>query len=120
MSVYYLFTCYRSIDLEKDAFISRISIALLAYIVPLVCVTFFMDIGRVSDTLGLLSAAASIMMFASPLSNIREVIRTSDARSISWLTTLVALCNTLAWYFYGTLVGDVFVSRVRMHIYFYL
>eukprot|EP01114_Cavostelium_apophysatum_P009388 TRINITY_DN22512_c0_g1_i1.p1 TRINITY_DN22512_c0_g1~~TRINITY_DN22512_c0_g1_i1.p1 ORF type:complete len:217 (-),score=18.61 TRINITY_DN22512_c0_g1_i1:76-726(-) len=59
--------------------------------------------------LGLISNAATIFMFASPLSTMSTVIQTKDASSIPVAMSAASLACSLSWFAYGYTLNDIFV-----------
>lgn len=113
LSCLYLYICFNTIEnvADGDRLITRITIGLVVFCAALAYVTFVVDIRSVANTFGLFSAITNIIMFASPLVNMRAIVRSRDSRPISWLTVVTALGNTLSWYLYGVIIGDTFTIK---------
>ena len=61
-------------------------------------------------SLGWLSFTVTIVMYASPLSTLRDVVRTKSAETVSLPLTLSTLVVTWTWTYYGHLIRDNFVK----------
>ena len=59
--------------------------------------------------LGAYGSALCVLLFASPLSTMREVLATSNAASIYAPLTIAQCTNCLMWTIYGFSIGDVWV-----------
>ena len=60
-------------------------------------------------SLGLYGSAICVILFASPLSTVREVLVTSSAASIYAPLTIAQVANCWMWTIYGFGIGDVWV-----------
>ena len=64
---------------------------------------------KATARLGLLGAASSICMFASPFATIKQVIKEKNSASLPVpMVTMSVLCTT-AWVMYGRAIGDNFL-----------
>ncbi|XP_004206288.1 uncharacterized protein LOC101235355 isoform X1 [Hydra vulgaris] len=77
------------------------------------CVLVVAEFGHIFfDTLLVLAWIAcvvSVLMFGSPLSTVREVIRTKNAETISFPLSIMTCLTTISWFIYGSLKHDNFV-----------
>ena len=64
----------------------------------------------VKTSLGWAALFVTIVMYGSPLSTLREVIRTESSETLSLPLTLSTLVVTGTWTYYGHLIQDSFVK----------
>jgi solute carrier family 50 protein (sugar transporter) len=62
-----------------------------------------------AETVGLLSSAVSILMFASPLATLRTVLSTKSAASLPAPMVVVGLACTVLWTAYGVRQGNPYM-----------
>lgn len=65
--------------------------------------------------IGFLASSFNVAFFASPLTQIRIVLKTKNAESLPFLLILVSFISSLLWFYYGLLINDVFI-KVRFLI----
>ena len=63
----------------------------------------------VKTTLGFITVATTIVLYASPMATIVNVFRTKTASSMPFTMGLVVLFNSFCWGFYGALLGNAFI-----------
>lgn len=61
----------------------------------------------VSKTVGFISIASSLLLYASPFSAISHVVRTKSSVSIPITMCLVGVVNNALWIIYGFLISDL-------------
>jgi solute carrier family 50 protein (sugar transporter) len=64
---------------------------------------------QISSALGLYASFLFIILSGSPLSTIRTVVSTKNAKSILTQLTMAQVINTALWSLYGFAIGDRFV-----------
>ena len=72
-----------------------------AYLIP--------PYGNSKGRLGLLGAALSISMFASPLATIRQVVTEKNSASLPIPMVIMGTLATIFWSLYGHAIGDMFI-----------
>ncbi|CEG38060.1 3-like protein [Plasmopara halstedii] len=63
----------------------------------------------IETTMGYISATTTILMYASPMATIINVIRTKTASSMPFTMGVVVVCNSVCWIFYTILVYNPFI-----------
>lgn len=71
---------------------------------------FYQGENRSVFLFGLLADLLNIILYASPLSVVRQVIRTKSTEAMPLPVCLGVLACSLSWTCYGVYVGDVFVT----------
>lgn len=92
----------------------KLNITLISYVIPLYGALFYAKYLAASETvaanhLGLLGALLSIIMSASPLITLREIIRTKSVATMSFSFVLICCVSCSLWTTFGMLINDVFV-----------
>lgn len=60
----------------------------------------------VTQTVGFIAVASSLLLYASPFSAISQVVRTKSSASIPITMCLVGIVNNALWVIYGVLISD--------------
>ncbi|KAG6963427.1 hypothetical protein JG688_00008154 [Phytophthora aleatoria] len=63
----------------------------------------------VGTTMGFITVTTTIVMYASPMATIVNVIRTKTASSMPFTMGVVVVFNSFCWGFYAALVGNAFI-----------
>lgn len=63
----------------------------------------------VGNTMGFITVATTIVMYASPMATIVNVVRTKTASSMPFTMGVVVVFNSFCWGFYAALVGNAFI-----------
>ncbi|XP_033109438.1 sugar transporter SWEET1-like isoform X2 [Anneissia japonica] len=64
----------------------------------------------IEDRLGLTASTITVLMYASPLAEIAEVIRRKNSASISLALTITSLATSSLWFLYGLLLRDLYIQ----------
>ena len=64
---------------------------------------------KASFSIGCMASLASIVMFGSPLAQIRNIMKTQSTESISFSLCFANFACSSLWAFYGILLGDKFI-----------
>ncbi|XP_071965089.1 sugar transporter SWEET1-like isoform X2 [Antedon mediterranea] len=64
----------------------------------------------IEDRLGLTASTITVLMYASPLAEIAEVIRRKNSASISLALTITSLATSTLWFLYGLLISDLYIQ----------
>ncbi|KAL3664324.1 hypothetical protein V7S43_010649 [Phytophthora oleae] len=64
---------------------------------------------QVGNTMGFITVATTIVMYASPMATIVNVVRTKTASSMPFTMGVVVVFNSFCWGFYAALVGNAFI-----------
>ncbi|KAG2393473.1 hypothetical protein C9374_007004 [Naegleria lovaniensis] len=102
---YYNWLFYRITD-RKEEFISKCSIALIIYIVALGFVLFVAPTHKVVSYLGFIAAVGAVVMFGSPLVNLKQVLEKQNAESIPLLVAIANTSCSFVWMLYGYLLSN--------------
>lgn len=65
--------------------------------------------GAVEDTAGWFTAAASVLLYLSPLATVRRVLQAKNSASIPLALCFAGMMENVFWCLYGALKGDVFM-----------
>ncbi|GMF30823.1 unnamed protein product [Phytophthora lilii] len=63
----------------------------------------------VGTTMGFITIATTVVMYASPMATIVRVIQTKTASSMPFTMGVVTVMNSFCWGFYAALVGNAFI-----------
>ncbi|ORY70674.1 hypothetical protein LY90DRAFT_667320, partial [Neocallimastix californiae] len=109
ITTHVIFVYYKnSRDLRK-----KVEKSFTIMIVTLICILAYVKFNRGLKSytvLGFLSSISTIIMFGSPLSTIKKVIRTKDNSSLSIQLLMISLISSGLWTLYGFVIKDNFVS----------
>ncbi|GLJ49610.1 hypothetical protein SUGI_1052510 [Cryptomeria japonica] len=83
--------------------------SLTSFFVLAACVVTVVPKSRRSLILGVFCVALNILMYAAPLSVLKQVKQNKSASSMPFLVSLFTLVNSAVWLAYGILKIDVFV-----------
>ncbi|KAG7379298.1 hypothetical protein PHYPSEUDO_008752 [Phytophthora pseudosyringae] len=64
---------------------------------------------EVGTTMGFITVATTVVMYASPMATIVNVVRTKTATSMPFTMGVVVVFNSFCWGFYAALVGNAFI-----------
>ncbi|KAG1702222.1 hypothetical protein DVH05_010012 [Phytophthora capsici] len=64
---------------------------------------------EVGNTMGFITVTTTVVMYASPMATIVNVIRTKTASSMPFTMGVVVVFNSFCWGFYAALVGNAFI-----------
>lgn len=123
LSFYYLSLCYKFIErshnapesdtidhsqleAKKRAFITKVSIPILIWLFS-IAFCFLWNEG--SEWLGRICLFATIVLFASPLIVLKNVLITRNGSLISSSLTLAQIANCSSWSLYGYLISDSYI-----------
>lgn len=101
-NVFYYCMCINRHSINKQYLAVLISLFLL-WNLP----TYFKDPIKVT---GLLASSFNIAFFASPLIQIRVVLKTKSAESLPFLLILVSFVSSCLWFCYGSIIDDAFIK----------
>ncbi|KAK7291641.1 hypothetical protein RIF29_06948 [Crotalaria pallida] len=74
------------------------------------CVLYFVDtISRRKTIVGVICIIFNVAMYCSPLTVMRQVIRTKSVKYMPFLLSLANFCNGLIWVIYALLKWDPFI-----------
>ncbi|KAL9655647.1 hypothetical protein ABK040_002310 [Willaertia magna] len=104
ISCYFCWMYYKLTD-KKEDFISKCSVALLIYMLALGFVLFIAPTHQVTNYLGTIAATGSVIMFGSPLINLKQVIEKKNAESIDLLVAIANTSCAFTWLLYGYLLS---------------
>lgn len=65
---------------------------------------------QTASILGITCDVFTILMFASPLSTLKNVIQTKNTSTISLPLSVMVVLVSLSWFSYGTLTNDLYVK----------
>jgi len=104
-SCYYNWLFYRLTD-KKEEFISKCSITLVIYILSLGIILFIVPAHNVVRFLGSVCAIGGVVMFGSPLINIKQVLEKQNADSIQLIVAIASTSCSFTWFTYGYLISS--------------
>ncbi|EGZ08363.1 hypothetical protein PHYSODRAFT_355992 [Phytophthora sojae] len=64
---------------------------------------------EVGTTMGFITIATTVVMYASPMATIVRVMQTKTASSMPFTMGIVVVMNSFCWGFYAALVGNAFI-----------
>eukprot|EP00117_Sycon_ciliatum_P003186 scpid84739/ scgid8087/ Sugar transporter SWEET1; RAG1-activating protein 1; Solute carrier family 50 member 1 len=108
-TIYVLFFIYYA---EHRNFVIRMLVACGGCSSAIVYIMFYVSITRpvmAATWLGFICNGLTIIMFASPLSTLPEVMRTKSTASMSVFLTVATFICAVAWTAYGYVVDDIFL-----------
>jgi len=108
ITTHVIFVYYKNArDLKK-----KVEKSFTIMIVALICILAYVKLNRglTSYTvLGFLSSISSILMFGSPLTTLKKVIKTRDNSSLSIQLLIISILSSGLWTLYGYIINDNFV-----------
>ncbi|CAI0547724.1 unnamed protein product [Linum tenue] len=98
-------------SIDRQMFTLKVLLSSLGAYGLMMLVTVFLVHGSARvNAVGWICAAFNIAVFASPLSVVRNVIKTKSVEYMPFsLSVFLTLCAT-AWFFYGLLVNDYYIA----------
>lgn len=102
--IFYLFTV-RKRETLKAFSLSSIGLAIL-----FMYASVQTDRIRATEVIGCIGIFVSLIFFASPLANLRSVIRAKSTESLPFSMILSSFIVTLLWFVYGELINDPFIQ----------
>lgn len=101
-NAFYYFMCSHRHVITKQYLIVIISLYFL-WMIP----NYFKDSIKI---IGFLASAFNIAFFASPLTQIKVVLKTKNADSLPFLLILVSFISSSLWFYYGLIIDDIFIK----------
>ncbi len=105
LSIYYNYLFFNLTE-NKDKFVRICCATVLIYILGILYVLYAVKRSALVKHLGFIAATASISMIASPLLQLRVVLKKKNAESIPHLLVTAATLCSVTWWVYGVLVSD--------------
>ena len=106
LGLLYSITCHRitQSDIQRNQMeISIISLTIFWTVLGSICVFIPRDIAE--NMVGVCANVLTIVMFASPLSTVFEIVRTKSSESINRLFMMMQIISCVSWSIYGIFTG---------------
>ncbi|XP_057871473.1 bidirectional sugar transporter SWEET1a isoform X2 [Cryptomeria japonica] len=112
LEIFYLLSFLTFALKQKKVKTTRLAIAMTVAFVMVVVVTIYaLHTYNVRQLLvGTLGVILSIVMYASPLSVVGDVIRTKSVKYMPFLVSLFTTLNALVWSAYSVIAKDIFIA----------
>ncbi|XP_059075522.1 bidirectional sugar transporter SWEET5-like [Cryptomeria japonica] len=114
LEIFYLLSSLTFAPKQKKMKTVRLAVAMMVAFVMVVAVTIYaLHTYNVRQLLvGTLGVILSIVMYASPLSVVGDVMRTKSVKYMPFLVSLFSTLNALVWSVYSVIAKDIFIAKL--------
>lgn len=102
--IFYLFT------IKKRETLKTVSVSSISLAFVFLYSSTQTDRTKATNVIGLIGICFSLFFFASPLANLKHVIRVKSSESLPFSMILSSFIVTLLWFIYGELISDPFIQ----------